>query len=45
LREKIIEDILGADQGCPRMCNVKFKKNHLKGFPLDTIYEELGPSG
>jgi len=42
LREKFIEDIVGADQGCPRMCKVRFMKNHLKGFPLDTIYAELG---
>ncbi|KAG7577282.1 hypothetical protein ISN45_Aa03g015760 [Arabidopsis thaliana x Arabidopsis arenosa] len=42
LREKFIEDITGADEGCPRMCKVKFKKNHLKGIPLDTINHELG---
>ncbi|XP_020885194.1 uncharacterized protein At3g43530-like [Arabidopsis lyrata subsp. lyrata] len=24
------------------MCKVKFKKNHLKGIPLDTINHELG---
>ncbi|KAG7599544.1 hypothetical protein ISN44_As06g037240 [Arabidopsis suecica] len=42
LREKFIEDIAGADEGCPRMCKVKFKKNHLKGIPLDTINHELG---
>ncbi|KAL9299091.1 hypothetical protein AtEden1_Chr2g0228261 [Arabidopsis thaliana] len=42
LREKFIEEIAGADPGCPRMCKVTFKKNHLKGFPLDTIYAELG---
>ncbi|KAG7567890.1 hypothetical protein ISN45_Aa04g007260 [Arabidopsis thaliana x Arabidopsis arenosa] len=42
LRKKFIEDIIGADEGCPRMCKVKFKKNHLKGIPLDTINHELG---
>ncbi|KAG7533320.1 hypothetical protein ISN45_Aa08g009600 [Arabidopsis thaliana x Arabidopsis arenosa] len=42
LRKKFIEDIAGADEGCPRMCKVKFKKNHLKGIPLDTINHELG---
>ncbi|KAL9286089.1 hypothetical protein AtEden1_Chr4g0282221 [Arabidopsis thaliana] len=42
LREKFIEEIAEADPGCPRMCKVRFKKNHLKGFPLDTIYAELG---
>ncbi|KAG7583759.1 hypothetical protein ISN44_As08g032750 [Arabidopsis suecica] len=42
LREKFIEDIAGADEGCPRMCKVKFKKNNLNGIPLDTINHELG---
>ncbi|KAG7543314.1 hypothetical protein ISN45_Aa07g032320 [Arabidopsis thaliana x Arabidopsis arenosa] len=42
LREKFIEDIAGADEGCPRMCKMKFKKNNLKGIPLDTINHELG---
>ncbi|KAG7536310.1 hypothetical protein ISN44_As13g002680 [Arabidopsis suecica] len=42
LREKFIEDIAGADERCPRMCKVKFKKNHLKGIPLDNINHELG---
>ena len=37
-----MEDIAGADQGSPKTCKVKFKKNHLKGFPLDTINAELG---
>jgi len=42
LSKQNIEDIAGAYEGCPRMCKVKFKKNHLKGFTLDTIYAELG---
>lgn len=42
LGRKFRVDVPLARKDCPRMCKRKFKKECMKGFPLDDINEALG---
>ncbi|KAL0713535.1 hypothetical protein Bca4012_020513 [Brassica carinata] len=38
---RFTQPVEGADPGCPRMCQSKFKKTEMKGFPLASVNREL----
>ncbi|CAN6852830.1 unnamed protein product [Brassica oleracea] len=42
LGKKFRETAEDVDPTCPRMCQTKFKRSEMKGFPLSKINKELG---
>lgn len=42
LSKQYQEGVIGANDGCPRMCKKKFKDNGMTGFPLEEVNQALG---